>query len=128
MCGDEIGTSQQYTTARAYFQESLRLYTEIEQQGVVPPGLTGAGNEKNLLADTYRELGELEVAEKHYLQAIAYFQQRSPQHGWYLKTIMQRLSSLYTQLGRDAEASEWWASSSQLDNRVQLPKLDDRNN
>ncbi len=105
---------QRYTKAKRYFQESLRLYTEIERQGAVPPGLLGAGNEQNLLAGIHEALGEFEVAERYYLQAIEYFQQRYPQHGWYLKTIMNNLAKLYSHLGRDAEASEWLARSSNL--------------
>ena len=60
---------------------------------------------------------EFEVAEQYYLKAIEYFQQRDPQHGWYLKTIMNNLADLYIHLGRDAEASEWLARSAKLDNR-----------
>ena len=112
---------KRYTEAKRYFQESLRLYTEIESQGAVPPGLLGAGNEQNLLAGTHEALGEFEVAEQYYLKAIEYFQQRDPQHGWYSKTIMNNLAGLYLHLGRDAEASEWLARSAKLDNRKDNP-------
>ncbi len=118
---------QRYAKAKRYFQESLRLYTEIESQGAVPPGLLGAGNEQNLLAGIHEALGEFEVAEQYYLQAIVYFQKRYPQHEWYLKSIMNNLASLYLHLGRDAEASEWLARSAKLGNREQLPFSDDRN-
>lgn len=111
---------KRYTEARRYFQESLRLYTEMESQGAVPPGLLGAGNEQDLLAGTHEAQGEFEVAERYYLQAIVYFQQRYPQHGWYLKTIMNNLAGLYSHLGRDAEASEWLARSAKLDDRGQV--------
>ena len=111
---------QRFTKAKRYFQESLRLYTEIESQGAVPPGLLGAGNEQNLLAGIHEAQGEFEVAEQYYQQAIGYFQQRHPQHGWYLKTIMNNLAGLYSHLGRDAEASEWLARSAKLDNRGQV--------
>ena len=107
---------QRFTKANRYFQESLRLYTEIEGQGAVPPGLLGAGNEQNLLAGTHEALGEFDIAEQYYLQAIEYFHQRYPQHGWYLKSIMNNLADLYSHLGRDAEASEWLARSAKLDN------------
>ena len=108
---------KRYTKAKRYVRESLRLYTEIERQGAVPPGLLGAGNEQNLLAGTHQALGEFEVAERYYMQAIVYFQQRYPQHGWYLKTIMNNLADLYFDLGRDAEASEWLDRSAKLNNR-----------
>ena len=111
---------KRYTKAKRYFNESLRLYTEIERQGAVPPGLMGAGNEQSLLAGTHEALGEFEVAEQYYLQAIVYFQKRYPQHGWYLKSIMNNLAGLYLHLGRDAEASEWLARSAKLGNREQL--------
>lgn len=108
---------RRFATAKRYFDESLRLYTEIEKQGVVPPGVHGVGNEQNLLAGTHRALGNFETAEQYHLLAIVYFQKRYPQHGWYLKTIMNNLASLYSHLGRDAEASEWWERSAGLDNR-----------
>ena len=108
---------KRYTRARLYFQEALRLYTEIEQQGAVPPSLHGVGNEQCLLADTHWALGEFEVAEQYYLKAIVYFQQRHPQHGWYLKSTMKNLASLYSHLGRHAEALEWSARSAKLDDR-----------
>ena len=108
---------KRYATARLYFQESLQLYTEIEKRESLPPGLHGAGNEQYLLAGTHQAMGEFDVAENYYLKAIAYFQHRYPEHGWYLKSIMKHLAGLYSQLGRDTEASEWLARAAELDTR-----------
>lgn len=87
---------KRYREASDLLEQSLILYKRKDQTEwflpqylrKLPPGVHGSGNEHYILADIYSNLGDFELADYHYQQALACFK-FLPWHKWYYHAIQQ---------------------------------------